>query len=129
MDGGDSGREGGINRVRLAIDDPTSIATAAVFGIPRQLHASACFTAALILILSAPLPGSARVERRNGQCFERLITSARIGRRLGRCVVYYGVLGVRRALWGFEFPGRIQINAYKDSDSAVVMVNGKPGYL
>ena len=80
----------------------------------------------LLLILSG-LPVSATVSRLNGECFERLITSSKILRSLGKCTVYMGAYGYSRVLWGFETT-QGKVNAYADLGKDPI-VNGKPGYL
>ena len=80
----------------------------------------------LLLILSA-LPASATVSRLNGECFERLITSSKIIRSLGKCTIYMGAYGYSRVLWGFETTHG-KVNAYADLGMDPI-VNGKPGYL
>ena len=74
-------------------------------------------------------PVESRVDRRQGKCFERLITNRHITKRLGRCIIYVGVIGMQRALWGFELANGRTIKAYQDANTKAVVVSGRAGYL
>ena len=88
------------------------------------------YTMLFAALISAEIfPAAARVDQRSGICFERLITSARIARTLGKCTIYTGTVGFDRVLWGFFFPNGRRIYAWSGARNNRVMINDKEGYF
>jgi len=96
----------------------------------QAIHLTSSLTVLLHIVFSVA-PAIARVDRRHGECFERLISSSHITKRLGKCIVYVGTYGMDRALWGFVFPNdrSRSINAFQDVGAKDAIVNGKSGYM
>lgn len=82
----------------------------------------------LALLLSAE-PAAARVDTREGVCFQRQRSSAAVVRQLGACTIYVGTVGFDRALWGFHLATGQKIDAWQQAHTSQVVVNGKPGFL
>jgi len=83
----------------------------------------------LAICLSWSSPALARVDQRQGKCFERLITSPSVTNQLGKCTIYIGTYGFHRVLWGFHLANGKRLDAWQDSGKSIVTLNGKPGYL